>query len=68
MGVVRREGHWRLEKQDDGLYEVTHKERTEAVVTTPEYDPGMFDERFAAGVPTYEADSAAEDRQNRPAA
>lgn len=60
MGVVRREGHWRLEKQDAGLYEVTYKEKTEAVITTPEYDSGMFDDRFAAGVPTYDADSAAD--------
>lgn len=59
MGVVRREGHWRLKKQESGLYEVTHKERTEAIITTPEYDPGMFDDRFAAGVPIYEADSTA---------
>lgn len=62
MGVVRREGHWRLEKQDNGLYEATHKKRTEAIITTPEYDPGMFDDRSAAGVLVYEADSAAEAR------
>lgn len=62
MGVVRREGNWRLEKQDSGLYEVTYKERTEAIITTPKYDPGMFDDRFAVDVPTYEADSAAEAR------
>ncbi|WP_226039056.1 HNH endonuclease signature motif containing protein [Natrinema sp. DC36] len=62
MGVVRREGRWRLEKQDTGFYEVTHEKRTEATITTPEYDPGMFDDRFVAGVPIYEADSAAEAR------
>ncbi|MFC7230337.1 HNH endonuclease [Saliphagus sp. GCM10025308] len=62
MGVVRREGNWRLEKKDNGLYEATYKERTEAIITTPKYDPGMFDDRNAAGVPMYEADSAAEAR------
>ncbi len=62
MGVVRREGYWRLEKQDTGLYDVTYDEGIEAVITTPEYNPVMYDEGTVAGVPTYEADSAAEAR------
>lgn len=42
MGVVRREGDWRLEKLDDGHYEVTFKKHTELEILTPGYDPGPY--------------------------
>ncbi|WP_254810619.1 HNH endonuclease [Natronosalvus amylolyticus] len=63
MGVVRREGDWRLEKENDGLYMVTYQKRTEAIITTPEYKPQMFDDSFHVGVTEYGADSAAEARE-----
>lgn len=57
MGVVRREGKWRLEKVNDGLYEITYEKKTKATVTTEEYDPGMFDDRYAIGVPTHDVEA-----------
>lgn len=62
MGVVRQEGDWRLEKIEDGLYEVTYKETAEATITTPEYEPGAFGDQFAVSAPSYEADSDVEAR------
>lgn len=57
MGVVRREGDWRLKKQDDGIYEVTHKERPELKIITSDYSQcGLVD----MTVPVREADSYSE--------
>lgn len=57
MGVVRRKGEWRLEKVDDGLYDVTCDETIEARITTSDYEADLFDEGYAVGVPSYEAES-----------
>lgn len=40
MGVVRSEGDWKLNKRETGLYEVTHRGRTEAKIITDDYSPG----------------------------
>ncbi|MFB6107425.1 MAG: hypothetical protein ABEJ82_01130, partial [Haloplanus sp.] len=58
MGVVRREGDWRLEKVQDGLYEVTCQKRTELKIVTSEYNPTAFDdERYGMAVPVREVNS-----------
>lgn len=40
MGVVRREGHWRLEKPDEGFYEISYQEQPQEAILTPEHYPG----------------------------
>jgi hypothetical protein len=47
MGVVKREGRWRLEKKKEGVYQVTKRGELEAKIITGEYEPeGPFsDER-----------------------
>lgn len=57
MGVVRREGDWRLEKQEEGVYEITHRRRPQVKVLTPDYTPGMVDEHSMAAVPVREVGS-----------
>lgn len=57
MGVVRREGDWRLEKLEDGIYAITYDHQLEAKVVTSDYDPGIFDERFDITAPVHEVDS-----------
>ena len=37
MGVVRRGEEWRLEKEDDGFYEVTCEEQPELRIITSDY-------------------------------
>ncbi|MFP9192979.1 HNH endonuclease [Natrialbaceae archaeon A-CW1-1] len=60
MSVVRREGDWRLEKRETGFYEITYERQTEVQVFTPEYKPGVFDDRNSLTVPVEEADSFSE--------
>ncbi|WP_254763369.1 HNH endonuclease [Natrinema marinum] len=60
MGVVRREGEWRLEKVEEGLYDVTYDKTVEANIITSDYEPAVFNDRSAIGVPSYEADSPSE--------
>jgi|GEM_PF-563569 len=43
MGVVRREGNWRLEKHQDGVYEVTYQNQSELKILTDDYEPTGFD-------------------------
>ena len=57
MGVVRREGDWRLEKLEDGIYAITYDHQLEAKVVTSDYDPGIFDERFDVTAPVHEVNS-----------
>lgn len=47
MGVVKRDGKWRLEKKQNGVYLVTEKGQQEAKIITGEYEPSgpMNDER-----------------------
>lgn len=40
MGVVRREGKWKLEKLEDGVYVVKKREKQQAKIITDEYVPG----------------------------
>jgi len=37
MGVVRREGKWRLSKVEDGFYEILERKEVVAEVITDEY-------------------------------
>jgi len=58
MGVVRREGDWRLEKQEQGVYEVTYQEQPELKIITTDYNPqGMVDERADFATPVHEVES-----------
>lgn len=58
MGVVRREESWRLEKREDGIYEVTYQEQPELKIITSDYSQrGFVDERTDFSVPTEEVDS-----------
>ena len=46
MGVVRREGDWRLEKREEGVYEVTFRREPQLKVVTaqaPPYATSLFD-------------------------
>lgn len=46
MSVVRREGKWRLHKQQDGLYEVTYEKQLELKIFTDDYSSsGILDGR-----------------------
>lgn len=60
MGVVRREGQWRLEKREEGHYEVTFKRNLQATVITPDYSPRMMDDVSFSPQPVHEVDSYAE--------
>lgn len=60
MGVVRREGDWRLEKREEGRYEITYQQDPKMIAVTPEYRPGPMDPFAASAVPVHEVDSYAE--------
>lgn len=61
MGVVRREGDWRLEKQQEGVYEITHKKNVERKVVTSDYrSQGFDDQRMDFAVPVDEVESYAD--------
>ncbi|MFO7794053.1 MAG: hypothetical protein R6V35_03705 [Candidatus Nanohaloarchaea archaeon] len=47
MGVVKRDGRWRLEKKKEGVYIVTERGEQKAKIITGEYEPSgmMNDER-----------------------
>jgi len=58
MGVVRREGNWRLEKQEAGVYQVTYQEQPEMKIVTADYTPSDFtDERSDFTMPVREVQS-----------
>lgn len=54
MGVVRREGDWRLERVEDGLYEVTYQDERQLKILTSDYEPGVVDAPFVDSVPVRE--------------
>lgn len=61
MGVVRRQGNWRLEKQQEGVYQITFERQSEAKVITPDYSPeGFTDERDDFSIPVHEVSSFSE--------
>lgn len=60
MGVVRREGEWRLEKVEDGHYELTHRREVQSKILTPDYDPGVMGGPGLGFHTVHEVDSYAE--------
>lgn len=60
MGVVRREGDWRLEKRGEGLYEITYQKDVQMKVVTPDYNPGRFEDPMIDTVPVREVGSYTE--------
>lgn len=64
MGVVRREGDWRLEKHDDGVYEVTYQQQPELKIITGDYKPSGFNnERNDFTTPIRDVESFSEAEQ-----
>lgn len=59
MGVVRREGDWRLEKKEEGFYEITYQREPQEKVITPDYREPQFGASFDM-LPTHKVDSYAE--------
>ena len=57
MGIVRREGDWRLEKREEGLYEITHQRDVQLKVLTPDYNPGNFEDPMIDTMPVSEVGS-----------
>ncbi|WP_079977819.1 HNH endonuclease [Halanaeroarchaeum sulfurireducens] len=57
MGVVRREGDWRLEKHDEGLYKITYQRDVQLKVLTPDHSPGSFENPTIDTVPVHEVGS-----------
>jgi len=60
MGVVRREGDWRLEKREEGLYEITYQKDVQIKVVTPDHNSGRFEDPMIDTVPVREVGSYAE--------
>ncbi|WP_254861650.1 HNH endonuclease [Halovivax gelatinilyticus] len=59
MGVVRREGDWRLEKRRDGVYQITFRTEPQLNVYTPDASRLRNQPLFEA-VPTYDVGSYSE--------
>lgn len=60
MGVVRREGDWRLEKLDEGYYEITYGKEPQVKVYTPDFEPDMFENPALGMTSVREVDSYSE--------
>lgn len=46
MGVVKRDGRWRLEKKKEGVYRITERKEVRAKIITGDYvASGFSDER-----------------------
>lgn len=60
MGVIRREGDWRLEKLEEGLYEITHQKDKQAEIRTQDYRSSWGNDVAVGLVPVHEVDSYAE--------
>jgi hypothetical protein len=60
MGVVRREGDWRLEKRGEGEYEITYQNDTQLKVITPDHRPSDFGGSLMEPFPIQEVDSYSE--------
>lgn len=60
MGVVRREGDWRLEKRGDGVYEITYRKEPQSKILTPEHGSGFGDNPVLDTIPVRRVDSYAE--------
>lgn len=57
MGVVRREGDWRLEKREEGVYEITYQNEPQEKILTSDYEPGVMDTHGFDATPVHEVDS-----------
>lgn len=57
MGVVRREGGWRLEKRSKGEYEITYEKRPQERILTPAYSSDPMTGFDASAIPTHRVDS-----------
>ncbi|WP_224447801.1 HNH endonuclease [Haloprofundus salilacus] len=61
MGIVRRDGKWRLDKREAGVYEVTFENQPELKIVTSDYSPrGFMDERTDFSIEVREVDSFSE--------
>lgn len=60
MGVVRRDGDWRLEKRDEGVYEITYREDPKVKVYTPDYQPDPTEIPAVDVLPVREVDAFAD--------
>ncbi|QLG62208.1 HNH endonuclease [Halorarum salinum] len=60
MGVVRREGDWRLEKQGEGVYEITYQRKIQVRVLTADHNTGMMGGPTLDAVPVREVSSYSE--------
>jgi hypothetical protein len=64
MGVVRREGDWRLERQQEGVHEITYQKDVQRKVITSDYSSqGFDDQRMEFGVPVDEVESYSDAEQ-----
>lgn len=55
MGVVKKDGKWRLEKKKDGVYIITERKESQAKIITDEYvAEGFSDERASFGMEVIE--------------
>ncbi len=56
IGVVKREGKWRLEKDKEGVYLITKREEVRAKIITDDYSPKspLSDERGSMMTETIE--------------
>jgi len=60
MGVVRREGNWRLEKREDGVYEITYEKEPQERILTSKYEPDMVDNYGIGAIPVHRVESYSE--------
>lgn len=60
MAVVRREGDWRLEKKNEGIYEITYQKKAQMKVLTPEYSPERRNIPMIDAIPVREVGSYSE--------
>lgn len=60
MGVVRREGDWRLEKRGEGVYEITFKRESQIRVLTSDAPPQERGQPLLDAVPVREVSSYSE--------
>ena len=60
MGVVRREGPWRLEKREAGVYEVTYQQKPQERILTPDAKSQPTAGGDLIAIPVHRVDSYSE--------
>lgn len=60
MGVVRREGGWRLKKLEEGLYEITYEKEPRERIVTPEHVNNSLGGPGSFGLPVHRVNSYSE--------